>query len=89
MFLPLTPNDIYESSITSRKGAPLVNVNIQFKKGVPELCVLVLISRRDRYGYELAQAVSRYIEVAERGFISTASPSGIKRILHNLFTGID
>ncbi|RPD97129.1 PadR family transcriptional regulator [Paenibacillus polymyxa] len=42
-----------------------MNVNIQFKKGVLELCVLVLIGRRDCYGYELAQAVSRHIEVAE------------------------
>nr|WP_211175582.1 PadR family transcriptional regulator [Paenibacillus sp. SZ31] len=30
-----------------------------------ELCVLVLINRQDRYGYELAQAVSKHIEVAE------------------------
>lgn len=42
-----------------------MNVNIQFKKGVLELCVMVLIHRQDRYGYELAQAVSRHIEVAE------------------------
>ncbi|MEC0125669.1 PadR family transcriptional regulator [Paenibacillus pabuli] len=42
-----------------------MNVNIQFKKGVLELCVLVLINRQDRYGYELAQAVSQHIEVAE------------------------
>ncbi|MCM3785556.1 PadR family transcriptional regulator [Neobacillus mesonae] len=42
-----------------------MNVNIQFKKGVLELCVLVLIHRKDRYGYELAQAVSRHIEIAE------------------------
>ncbi|WP_454193433.1 PadR family transcriptional regulator [Paenibacillus sp. Marseille-Q7038] len=42
-----------------------MNVNTQFKKGVLELCVLVLIHRRDRYGYELAQAVSKHIEIAE------------------------
>lgn len=42
-----------------------MNVNTQFKKGVLELCVLVLIERKDRYGYELAQEVSRHIEVAE------------------------
>ncbi|MDP4096182.1 PadR family transcriptional regulator [Paenibacillus sp. P96] len=42
-----------------------MSVNIQFKKGVLELCVLVLIGRRDRYGYELVQAVSRHVEVAE------------------------
>lgn len=42
-----------------------MNVNIQFKKGVLELCVLVLIYRKDRYGYDLAQAVSKHIEIAE------------------------
>ncbi|ANA83060.1 transcriptional regulator, PadR-like family protein [Paenibacillus vortex V453] len=42
-----------------------MDVSIQFKKGVLEICVLVLIHRRDQYGYELAQAVSRHIEVAE------------------------
>lgn len=42
-----------------------MDVNIQFKKGVLELCVLVLIHRKDQYGYELAQSVSRHIEVAE------------------------
>ncbi|ANY75601.1 PadR family transcriptional regulator [Paenibacillus ihbetae] len=42
-----------------------MDVSVQFKKGVLELCVLVLISRKDQYGYELAQAVSRHIEVAE------------------------
>lgn len=42
-----------------------MDVSIQFKKGVLELCVLVLIARKDQYGYELAQSVSRHIEVAE------------------------
>ncbi|AOZ94323.1 PadR family transcriptional regulator [Paenibacillus crassostreae] len=42
-----------------------MNVSIQFKKGVLELCVLVLIQRKDQYGYELAQSVSKYIDVAE------------------------
>jgi PadR family transcriptional regulator PadR len=42
-----------------------VDINTQFKKGVLELCVLVLIQKRDRYGYELAEAVSEHVEVAE------------------------
>ncbi|GAA0379142.1 PadR family transcriptional regulator [Bacillus horti] len=42
-----------------------MNVNIQFKKGALELCVLYLIHKQDQYGYELAQQVSSYIEVAE------------------------
>lgn len=40
-------------------------MNVQFKKGVLELCVLVLISKKDQYGYELAQNISKQIDVAE------------------------
>lgn len=40
-------------------------MNVQFKKGVLELCVLLLISKKDQYGYELAQNISNKIEVAE------------------------
>lgn len=40
-------------------------MNIQFKKGVLELCVLVLLSRQDRYGYELVQTISQQIAISE------------------------
>jgi Predicted transcriptional regulators len=40
-------------------------LNVQFKKGVLELCVLILIADKDQYGYELAQNISDKIEVAE------------------------
>lgn len=40
-------------------------MNVQFKKGVLELCVLILIADKDQYGYELAQNISDKIEVAE------------------------
>lgn len=39
-------------------------MNIQFKKGVLDLCVLALTAREDRYGYELATAISSKFEVA-------------------------
>lgn len=42
-----------------------LDISIQFKKGALEICVLVLIHEKDRYGYELAQSVSEHIEVAE------------------------
>lgn len=42
-----------------------MDISVQFKKGALELCVLVLIHERDRYGYELAQSVSAHIQVAE------------------------
>ncbi len=40
-------------------------MNIQFKKGVLELCVLVVLCRRDYYGSELVQAISQNIDIAE------------------------
>jgi PadR family transcriptional regulator PadR len=40
-------------------------VNIQFKKGVLELCVLSVLDRRDCYGYELVQEISRHIDISE------------------------
>jgi PadR family transcriptional regulator PadR len=40
-------------------------MNIQFKKGILELCVLVLLSKKDYYGYELVQTISENIDIAE------------------------
>ncbi|MEK5382212.1 PadR family transcriptional regulator [Niallia sp. FSL W8-0635] len=40
-------------------------MNVQFKKGVLELCVLVLLDKKDRYGYELVQKISNQIEISE------------------------
>lgn len=40
-------------------------MNVQFKKGVLELCVLVLLDRKDQYGYELVQQISNQIEISE------------------------
>ena len=40
-------------------------MNTQYKKGVLELCVLALLSERDRYGYEVSEQLSRSIEIAD------------------------
>jgi PadR family transcriptional regulator, regulatory protein PadR len=40
-------------------------MNIQFKKGVLELCVLAVLCRKDHYGYELVQAISKSVDIAE------------------------
>lgn len=37
----------------------------QFKKGILELCVLGLINKKDFYGYELVEAISKSIDTAE------------------------
>ncbi|BBI34240.1 PadR family transcriptional regulator [Cohnella abietis] len=39
-------------------------MNVQFKKGVLDLCVLALTAWEDRYGYELAVMMSSKFEVA-------------------------
>jgi len=40
-------------------------LNIQFKKGVLELCVLSLLVNKDRYGYELVNEISEKISISE------------------------
>lgn len=40
-------------------------MNIQFKKGVLELCVLSMLFKRDYYGYELVNKISQNIKMSE------------------------
>lgn len=40
-------------------------MNVQFKKGALELCVLVYTLNKDRYGYELVHSISEKIQIAE------------------------
>ncbi|SDN54736.1 PadR family transcriptional regulator, regulatory protein PadR [Fictibacillus solisalsi] len=40
-------------------------MNAQFKKGILELCVLVLTAKGDKYGYELVQMISEKFFIAE------------------------
>ncbi len=40
-------------------------MNTQFKKGVLELLVLLIVKEKDRYGYELVEAVSKIVDVNE------------------------
>lgn len=40
-------------------------MNAQFKKGILELCVLTLVGRRDCYGYELVEEISKRFEISE------------------------
>ena len=39
-------------------------MNPQYKKGVIELCVLSMLYRRDCYGYEVSEHISRHIDIA-------------------------
>ncbi len=40
-------------------------MNTQYKKGVLELCVLALLRKHDRYGYEISEYLSDHIEIAD------------------------
>lgn len=40
-------------------------MNIQFKKGVLELCVLSMLKQDDQYGYDVASKLSQSIDVAD------------------------
>jgi PadR family transcriptional regulator PadR len=43
----------------------VIRLNVQFKKGVLTLCVLVLTLKKDRYGYELVHTISEKFLIAE------------------------
>ncbi|NLM60525.1 MAG: PadR family transcriptional regulator [Clostridiales bacterium] len=40
-------------------------MNIQYKKGVLELCVLSLLKKHDCYGYEISEYLSTHIDIAD------------------------
>ena len=39
-------------------------MNLQYKKGVIELCVLSILHRRDCYGYDVSEIISKHINIA-------------------------
>lgn len=40
-------------------------MNSQFKKGIVELCVLKVVSKKDMYGFEVIDSISEEIDVNE------------------------
>lgn len=40
-------------------------MNIQYKKGVLELCVLAILSRHDCYGYDISEFLSKRIDISD------------------------
>ncbi len=40
-------------------------MNVQFKKGVLDLCVLSMLKESDQYGYELANTLSEMIQISD------------------------
>lgn len=43
----------------------VIIINTQFKKGVLELLILLLVESEDKYGYELVEMVSKVVDVNE------------------------
>ncbi len=54
-------NDVIE--VFGKKAEDIMN--IQLKKGVLELCVLSMLTKKDCYGYELVYEISKNILIAE------------------------
>lgn len=46
-------------------GKEVININTQFKKGVLELLVLLIVLEEDKYGYELVEEVRKIVDVNE------------------------
>lgn len=40
-------------------------MNVQYKKGVLELCILAILKKRDMYGYELSEYISKTIDISD------------------------
>ena len=40
-------------------------MNVQFKKGVFELCVLALLNKRDCYGYDVSEFLSKHMDISD------------------------
>lgn len=40
-------------------------MNIQFKKGVLDMCVLAMLREKDSYGYDIADSLSKKIMLAD------------------------
>lgn len=40
-------------------------MNIQYKKGVIELCVLSLLYKQDCYGYDISEFLTKHIDISD------------------------
>jgi PadR family transcriptional regulator PadR len=41
------------------------NLNVQYKKGVLELCVLSMLFLKDCYGYDISEFISKRIDISD------------------------
>lgn len=52
-------------SIADKTNDRRIAMNSQFKKGVLDMCVLAILSSGDSYGYDVAEVLSKKIELAD------------------------
>ena len=45
--------------------AEVINVDVQLKKGLLELCVLVSLKKEESYGYKIITDISPYVDISE------------------------
>ena len=62
-------------------------MNPQLKKGVLELCVLSQLTKEDKYGYELTDAISREMSIAAGTLYMILKRQG-SRLRGNVSAGI-
>lgn len=62
-------------------------MNPQLKKGVLELCVLSQLTKEDKYGYELTDAISREMSIAAGTLYMILTTQG-SRLRGNVSAGI-
>lgn len=65
-------------------GEGSVYMNTQMKKGVLELCVLSMLSRGDRYGYELTESLSEEMSIAREPCTSYLRGSRMMSVLRHI-----
>jgi PadR family transcriptional regulator PadR len=49
----------------ARLDKGIQSVNVQYKKGVLELCVLALLHEGDRYGYDVSEYLSKQVDISD------------------------
>lgn len=58
-------NTIEYNTVVNKSCERGDSLNIQYKKGVIELCILSVLCKKDVYGYELSEYISQKIDISD------------------------
>ncbi len=64
-------------------------MGIQFKKGVIELCIFCLISKRDYFAYELVKALSNQFKISEAALYPLIRQLTLEGYLENYIQDVE